>query len=54
MALETICGTLCNKHGIGAVWQGQSIYIGDKRVASIATYREAKNIIVIYSYKIYV
>ena len=52
MALELICETLCYNHGKNATWQGRSIYIDDKRVASIKTCKEGEKVIAIYDYKI--
>lgn len=52
MALDLICETLFYKYGFNALWQGKSIYIEEKRVASIETYKEAKDIIGIYRYKV--
>lgn len=37
MALELICESLYHNHNIDAKHHGRSIYIGEKRVASIRT-----------------
>lgn len=37
MALELICEALFYEHGLNATHAGRSIYIDDKRVASIKT-----------------
>lgn len=52
MALDCICEKLFNEYGIDATFSGKSIYVDDKRVASIATCKEAKNAVGIYSFKI--
>lgn len=52
MQLDMICEKLYYTYGINATFRGKSIYIDDKRVASITTTAEDKNIIGIYKYKI--
>lgn len=55
MALECICETLCYEHGLDATFSGRSIYVSDKRVASIRTCVEPCEdcrIVAIYDYKI--
>lgn len=52
MHLEMICEQLYYTYGINATFSGKSIYIDDKRVASIQTCKEAKNTIGIYKYKL--
>lgn len=50
MALELICESLFYQHGIDARWKGRSIYVGEKRVASIETSQEGYKNIAIYKY----
>ena len=53
MALDIICETLFYDHGILATWAGRSIYINNKRAASIKTTREpieGGSVICIYEY----
>lgn len=55
MALDIICERLYYDHGINATFAGRSIYIGDKRAASIKTCVEPCDdgkIICIYDYTI--
>lgn len=52
MILDVICENLFYKHNIDAVWQGRSIYVNHKRVASISVSKEGKNIVGIYDYKL--
>jgi hypothetical protein len=53
MALDIICERLFYDHGIDATFSGRSVYIGDRRAASIKTSAEpsdAGKIICIYDY----
>lgn len=52
MHLDMICEKLYYTYNIDATFKGKSIYIDNKRVASITTTAEAKNIIGIYKYTI--
>ena len=56
MHLELICEQLIYTYGINATYSGKSIYIDDKRVASIQTSKqpcaETKNCVGIEKYKI--
>lgn len=52
MHLELICEQLTYTYGINATYSGKSIYIDDKRVASIQTCKETKDCVGIEKYKI--
>lgn len=52
MHLEFICEKLIYTYGINARYSGKSIYIDDKRVASIQTCKECKDSVGIYKYHI--
>lgn len=55
MALDIICERLFYDHGINATFSGRSVYIGDRRAASIKTCVEPCDdckIICIYDYTI--
>ena len=52
MHLELICEQLVYTYGINATYSGKSIYIDNKRVASIQTCKEATSCVGIEKYKI--
>ena len=52
MVLDMICEKLFYTYGKNATFSGRSIYIDNRRVASITTTAEGKNCIGIYKYKI--
>ena len=57
MALELICEDLFYNHNIDAKYHGRSVFIGDRRVASIRTCVEPcedARVLGIYEYKIFV
>ena len=51
MVLDVICENLWFQYGIDAKWRGRSIYVNDKRIASIEVSKEGKDIVGIYRYK---
>lgn len=51
MVLDVICEQLYYHHGIDAKWKGRSIYIGEKRVASIEVSKEGYKCVAIWKYK---
>ena len=53
MALELICENLLYNHGIDAKYSGRSIYVGEKRVASIEVSKEGYKCVGIYKYKVF-
>ena len=52
MHLELICEQLVYTYGINATYSGKSIYIDNKRVASIQTCKETTGCVGIEKYKI--
>lgn len=54
MALECICEKLYYDHNIDARYRGRSIYIGDKKIATIKVDREAWNRVGMYDYTLFI
>ncbi len=54
MALELICEKLYYEHNIDARYRGRSIYIGDRKIATIKVDREAYNMLGMYGYTLFV
>lgn len=54
MALECICEKLYYDHNIDARYHGRSIYIGDKKIATIKVDREAWNRVGMYDYTLFI
>ena len=54
MALECICEKLYYEHNIDARYHGRSIYIGNKKIATIKVDREAWNRVGMYAYTLFI
>ena len=54
MALECICEKLYYEYNIDARYRGRSIYIGDKKIATIKVEREAYNMLGMYGYTLFI
>lgn len=54
MALEMICEKLYYHHKIDARYRGRSIYIGEKKIATIKVEREAWNMLGMYGYTLFI
>lgn len=52
MILEVIAEELFYKHGIDARYHGRTIYVGDKKVATVQTYKDGKDLVAIDKYRI--
>lgn len=54
MALECICEKLYYEHNIDARYKGRSIYVNDKKIATIKVEREAYNMLGMYGYTLFI
>ena len=54
MALECICEKLYYEYNMDARYRGRSIYIGDKKIATIKVEREAYNMLGMYGYTLFI
>ncbi len=54
MALEMICEKLYYHHNIDARYKGRSIYVGEKKIATIKVEREAWNMLGMYGYTLFI
>lgn len=54
MALEMICEKLFYHHKIDARYRGRSIYVGDKKIATIKVERENWNTLGMYGYTLFI
>ena len=54
MALEMICDKLYYEHKIDARYRGRSIYVGEKKIATIKVEREGYNMLGMYGYTLFI
>lgn len=54
MALEMICEKLYYEHKIDARYRGRSIYVGEKKIATIKVEREGYNMLGMYGYTLFI
>jgi hypothetical protein len=54
MCLEMICEKLYYDYNIDASYHGRSIYIGDRKVATVSLDKEGYKLVGMYGYKVFI